>query len=94
MYWGEPKAALGHNSKQPFLWVHLTSDLTAASGGVVFYWEREHHFKSHTVLQSHIPVEAFPTVDHTHNSVLLGQISKDVGDRMSGVLPNTHGTWP
>lgn len=43
---------------------------------------------------SHIPADAFPTVDQTHNSVLLGQISKDVGDRMSGVLPNTHGTWP
>lgn len=43
---------------------------------------------------SHIPVDAFPTVYHTHNSVLLGQISKDVGDRISGALPNTHGTWP
>lgn len=39
-------------------------------------------------------MDAFPTVDHTHNSVLLGQISKDVGDRMSGVLPKTHGTRP
>lgn len=36
-------------------------------------------------------MDAFPTVDHTHNSVLLGQISKHVGDRMSGVLPNTQG---
>lgn len=37
----------------------------------------------------------FPTMDRTHNSVVLWQKSKDVGDHMSGVLPSTHGrTWP
>lgn len=37
----------------------------------------------------------FPTMDQTHNSVVLWQKSKDVGDHMSGVLPSTHGrTWP
>lgn len=37
----------------------------------------------------------FPTIGQTHNSVVLWQKSKDVGDHMSGVLPSTHGrTWP
>lgn len=72
-------------------WVHLTSDLTAASGGVGFFTGKRTSSSPTRFPPSYIPVDAFPTVDHTHNSVLLGQISKDVGDRMSGVLPNTQG---
>lgn len=76
-------------------WVHLTSELSAASGGVGFLlgkggpFQVPHGLPWVTFQWMHFP----PWTIHI-TLFFLGQISKDVGDRMSGVLPNTHGTWP
>lgn len=72
-------------------WVQLTPDLTEASGGVVLLLgmggllQIPHGSPQVTFQWMHFPPWTI------HNSVLLGQISKDVGDHMSGVLPGTHG---
>lgn len=73
-------------------WVHLTSDLPTASGGEAFLLKRVDHLAGPTwSSQSHIPRDAFPTMDQTHHSVLSWHKSREVGDHMSGVLPSTHG---
>lgn len=70
--------------------VQLTPDLTEASGGVVLLLGKggllqvPHGSPQVTFQWMHFP----PWI--IHNSVLLGQISKDVGDHMSGVSPGTH----
>lgn len=103
------EVAVIQNSTQQFLSRIISSDFCVSRGPLgpsdlwphcslrrssLFTWEGRTTSSPTRFSPSHIPVDAFPTVDHTHNSVLLGQISKDVGDRMSGVLPNTHGTRP
>lgn len=55
------------------------------------FTEREETLASPTRFsETHILTDAFPTMNQTHNSVVLWQKSRDVGDRMSGVLPGTH----
>lgn len=57
-----------------------------------FSWEREDPLSGPTLsTQSHIPRDAFPTMNQTCYSVHFWKNAKGVGDHLSGVLPSTHG---